>query len=161
MRKVIVMIVALAAFMPVLDGCGKEGDSGKEEPSVERVTFSVCDFTVVDDGETGPTRTGFIEHSDGRLEYFWSARDTVGIFPSSGSQVFFVIEGAGGTSNADFDGGGWAFKVSSKYFSYYPFIGDIYLDRSDIPVSYVGQKQRGSEERRVGKESRDRWLPYQ
>ena len=46
-----------------------------------------------------------------------------------------------GTSSAQFDGGGWGLKKSASYYSYYPFIGDIYLDRQKIPVSYEGQKQ--------------------
>ena len=46
-----------------------------------------------------------------------------------------------GASSAIFDGGGWDFKPSSSYYSYYPFIGDMYLDRHHIPVSYLGQVQ--------------------
>lgn len=126
----------------ILFSCQKENGLGKESTMVDTVSFSIEDYRIGDNDEIGPTRTSFIDQESGGT-FVWAANDTVGIYPATGAQIYFSIEGSGGESNADFDGGGWAFKTSAKYYSYYPFIGDIYLDRHKIPVSYVGQKQIG------------------
>ena len=47
------------------------------------------------------------------------------------------------SNEATFDGGAWALKSSNNYAAYYPFIGDIYLDRTKVPVDYTGQVQKG------------------
>lgn len=75
------------------------------------------------------------------IGFTWEADDTVGIFPNQGSQVFFSMESGAGTNTATFDGGGWALKEQSSYFSYYPLCGRFYLNPRHIPVSFIGQKQ--------------------
>lgn len=152
MNKNFSMAAAFVASILAIEGCGKDDNSIEDNEEVEVVSFVVDGYNVVDDNGTALTRTSFIDDADG-ITYVWSACDTVGIFPTSGAQVYFPIEGAGGESNADFDGGGWALKTSAKYYSYYPFIGDIYLDRNKIPVSYVGQRQ-------VGASNNDHIAPY-
>ncbi len=102
----------------------------------KRIVFSVNDF-LDPDPERYETKSSL---KDGSL-FVWSERDTVGIYPDSGGQVYFGMSAGAGTNNASFDGGGWEFKSSSTYYSYYPFIGDIYLNRNHIPVSYLGQHQ--------------------
>ena len=110
-----------------------------DEPatSIDRISFTVQNFRVADDNPQ--TRTSL---QDGN--FIWAAGDTVGIYPNTGAQVYFAMESGAGTSAAVFDGGGWAFKSSATYYSYYPFIGNIYLDRHRIPVNYTGQKQTGT-----------------
>ena len=126
----------------ILFSCQKENELGKENDRIDTVSFSIEDYKIGDEDEIDLTRTSFIDQTTGG-SFVWAANDTVGIYPANGSQIYFSIEGSGGENYADFDGGGWAFKTSAKYYSYYPFIGDIYLDRHKIPVSYVGQKQIG------------------
>ncbi len=75
------------------------------------------------------------------ISFQWEANDTVGIFPNQGSQVFFSMENGVGTNTASFDGGGWALKESSSYYSYFPLEGKFYLNPKSIPVSFEGQKQ--------------------
>lgn len=75
--------------------------------------------------------------------FVWEVSDTVGIYPNTGSQIFFAMTNGAGTSSAVFDGGGWAFKGGSTYYSYFPFIPDFYLDRENIPVTFSGQRQDG------------------
>ena len=75
------------------------------------------------------------------LGFMWESTDTVGIFPNQGSQVFFSMADGVGTNTALFNGGGWALKESSSYFSYYPLVGQFYLNPHTIPVSFEGQKQ--------------------
>lgn len=110
------------------------------EESVENVSFVIAPPQFFDDGAPG-TKSYYDITSN---EYLWNATDTLGIYPDTGSQVYFVI-GQDGADKHDavFDGGGWAFKSSSRYYSYFPFQGDFYLDRHCIPVSYLGQKQSG------------------
>ena len=79
----------------------------------------------------------------------WTASDTLGIFPNTGAQVYFNTTTVGSTSTV-FDGGGWGFKNDAQYYSYSPFIGNMYLDRCHIPVSYTGQMQDGVDDTDVG-----------
>lgn len=134
---------ALTAILLVLfmASCIKSGnDSALEKYSsldnVKEVSFTVPLFN---DGDA-LTKTQ-IGH-DGS-SFLWSVNDTVGIYPNTGSQIYFAMTAGAGASSAQFDGGGWDLKASAVYYSYYPFIGNIYLDRTHIPVSFAGQKQRG------------------
>lgn len=111
--------------------CNKE-----ERQSVNQVVFSVNSFHFIGEN-TVDTKTSLENGHD----FIWTADDTVGIYPNTGSQVYFSMTSGAGASSATFDGGGWDFKRSSVYYSYYPFIGDIYLDRHHIPVIYLGQHQ--------------------
>ena len=109
-------------------------------PFVEKLVFTVEDFETAGEGsDPALTKTSIINNG----EFIWAAEDTVGIYPNTGSQVYFAMTSGAGASSAEFDGGGWDFKSESEYYSYYPFIGDIYLDRHHIPVSYTGQVQDG------------------
>lgn len=109
----------------------------QDPQDVLSLVFSIDPFQL--DEDASATRT-----SVNGTAFLWAAEDTVGIYPSTGSQVYFAMTAGEGASSAEFDGGGWAFKRSSVYYSYYPFIGNIYLDRHHIPVSYLGQKQTGT-----------------
>lgn len=84
------------------------------------------------------------------MKYLWALTDTVGIFPDQGSQIYFSMSKGVGTSIATFDGGGWALKKSSEYFSYFPFVASYYIDKESIPVSYLGQEQDGNGNLNIG-----------
>lgn len=105
---------------------------------INQIRFTASDFKY-----TNNSRTAFTISNNG-AEFKWAENDTVGIFPNTGSQVYFPMQSGAGTKTATFDGGGWALKSSSTYAAYYPFKGDMYLDKTIIPVSYVGQKQVGN-----------------
>lgn len=88
---------------------------------------------------------GFVEEDGGGIQtkttltskgFVWAEKDTVGIFPSKGNQIYYEMSSGAGGSSASFDGGGWALKDEHLYSSYYPLIGDFYLDRKAIPVTY-------------------------
>lgn len=85
--------------------------------------------TSVDVGENGATFT-------------WSKGDTIGIFPNQGYQVAFAMADGAGSQSANFDGGGWGLRPSSKYMAYYPFEYNNKSNQS-ISVNYVGQEQHG------------------
>lgn len=106
---------------------------------VEKVVFEVL---PIKDGDSMDTKASAVPNGS-TVNFVWEASDTVGIYPDKGSQVYFNIEDGVGTSSVSFDGGGWALKQNSSYVSYYPFVGDIYLKRDKIPVSFAGQKQKG------------------
>ena len=142
----------LAASIGLLAAC-----SGLEQPEqdlfmnngedlVEKVIFEVL---PVKDGDDPETKASAVPNG-GTVGFVWEATDTVGIYPDKGSQVYFNIEDGVGTSSVSFTGGGWALKQNSTYTSYYPFVGDIYLKRDKIPVSFAGQKQIGTTSPFVG-----------
>lgn len=127
------------ALIAVLNSCNiSETASRLDGQNQQKLVFSAPSF-VEDNGlETRAT----IRPGEG---FVWSANDTLGIYPNSGSQVFFAIDGGGGTSSAEFDGGGWDFKPSTVYRSYYPYICKVHLNADDIPVNYSGQRQTGND----------------
>lgn len=77
----------------------------------------------------------------------WQANDTIGIFPNKGGQVEFPVdEKSVGTTKAEFNGGGWALKSGYNYSAYYPY--NFYnRNAKEIPFSYEGQVQTGSDTR--------------
>ena len=134
MTKVLILTVALVfAF-----ACSKSVPQKGEEREIDKVSFSISPFHL---DESAKTKTAI----QGEGDFMWAANDTLGIYPSSGSQVYFVVNPGADASYASFDGGGWNFKSAYTYYGYYPFIGDIYLDKRNIRVSYTGQKQTGQE----------------
>lgn len=133
MRTVIPAIPILIISSLLIQGCINARIS-VESPDVV-LTFAADDIT-----DAAPsTRTSLT--SDGKFR--WSAHDTIGIYPNTGAQIYYALSSGAECSTADFDGGGWDFKDASTYYSYYPFIGDIYLDRTRIPVTFLGQEQNG------------------
>jgi len=113
--------------------CSKTVPSNSDD--IKSVTFSFDGLSIID--EDPSTKTSI----DASNNIIWAAGDTVGIYPNKGAQVYFVTNPGEDARIAKFDGGGWNFKAESTYSCYYPFIGNFYLDRTNIPVSFVGQKQ--------------------
>ena len=130
--------ILLATGAAIAISCTKQAEFAGE---IRRVTFTADDFTLAEDGAPG-TKTSLV---DGTTSFIWSAADTAGVFPSTGSQIYFTASaGAEASSSMAFDGGGWGLLNTETYYSYYPFIGNIYLNRNRIPVSYMNQKQTGA-----------------
>ena len=124
-------------------GCSVNVLESEQDESL-KIVFEASPF--VDGDRDISTRTSVVPNeSYTAFDFIWSAKDTVGIYPDAGSQVFFTMENGAGASSATFDGGAWTCKDGYVYRSYYPFIGDIYLDATKIPVSFLGQKQVGND----------------
>lgn len=102
---------------------------------VQKIVMSVEDFKFENQSRTTLTPT------DNGATFKWSANDTVGIFPETGSQIAFPMTSGAGTNTATFTGGGWALKTSTPYMAYYPLQGKFYLDKENIRVNYTGQTQ--------------------
>ncbi|MBR6589350.1 MAG: fimbrillin family protein [Bacteroidaceae bacterium] len=139
MKKQNLLSGALCALLLSLSACSNEDElqAGISTEDVNSITMTATDF------EYPITRTDFGIGSSGAA-FKWAANDTVGIFPNEGSQVYFPMTSGAGTNSATFTGGGWALKSSATYAAYYPFIGNMYLDQTKIPVSYTGQTQTGN-----------------
>lgn len=120
------------------DGLGQDtfGDSEEYESLV-----MVMPQSGYEDSET---MTKNIANIGSEVEFVWSATDSVGIFPDAGSQIYFSMASGAGQVSAAFDGGGWALKKSAEYFSYFPFVPDFYIRKDEVPLTYVGQVQKGN-----------------
>ena len=130
------------ALMTGAMGCSVDILEVEQEESL-KIVFDASPFL---DGDSDvDTRTSVVPNETyTNYEFIWSAKDTVGIYPDAGSQIFFTMENGAGASSATFDGGAWTCKEGHTFRSYYPFIGNIYLDATKIPVSFTGQKQVGN-----------------
>lgn len=139
-------VLFLAASFGILAACSEfeqpvqDYGTNNDENLVESVVFEVL---PIKDGDKLDTKASAIPNGTS-VSFAWEVTDTVGIFPDSGSQAFFSMETGAGSSTASFNGGGWALKQGFNYTSYYPLVGEFYLDRDKIPVSFTGQKQTGT-----------------
>ena len=104
--------LAFAAAIAAFASCQIEDPFIIEDTPVfeKSLVFSASDFKS---DETLDTRTDIAPGGG----FLWSANDTVGIFPNSGSQVYFAMTSGAGAGSATFDGGGWDFKPSAVYRS--------------------------------------------
>ena len=127
MKPIPFFLLACALAM----SCSHSPDS--REQNCLKLIFSAEDFR-----EELATKTVLDGNS-----FTWGASDTVGIYPNTGSQIYFTMQNGAGTSSAVFDGGGWEFRTSAVYYSYYPFYGDFYLSKTHIPAVLTGQHQNG------------------
>jgi len=130
--KLLILFLTAIVFC---SSCQKE--KGVIGTLCSEVSFAVKQYDCEDD--VPATKTNL---SDG-TNFVWSAKDTVGIYPNSGGQVYFSMKDGAGVQYASFDGGGWEFKTTALYYGYYPFVGDMYLSKTHIPVSYRYQRQNG------------------
>lgn len=94
--------------------------------------------------EVGDQTRSNIVFSGTSYSFQWEAGDVIGIVPNSGDQLSFTIgPESDGKETAAFDGGGWSMKASYTYTAYSPFSKEMFDgDKlSQVPVSYIGQKQ--------------------
>ena len=127
--------------------------SCQESPFIEEITDvdspssvirTICLSVDSFENEDGIAATKSTYDANGY--FYFDATDTVGVFPDKGSQVYFEIEGEDvGKSTVNFNGGGWALKESFSYWSYYPLVGDFYLEKNHIPIEYVDLTQTENE----------------
>lgn len=136
MKKKVFPIVGTLLFPLVITSCGENEQIMNNQPEFLReIVMTTQDFEPENDSRT------LFQITDNVTQSTWAANDTVGVFPNEGAQAYFPMISGAGTKNATFTGGGWALKNASTYSAYYPFIGDIYLDRKAVPVNFEGQTQ--------------------
>ena len=130
---VVAMIIATACSQLDLP----EGSHDEHCSTVQMIIPEMGDFDGAD------TKSDANLSSTG-VSFVWAEKDTVGIFPEAGSQIYFSMADGVGESSAVFDGGGWALKKSARYFSYFPFVGSFYIDKTAVPLTFEGQSQIGN-----------------
>ena len=139
-----VVLMSVSCTREVLESTGDKVDEQVPAATdISRIKANLGDFKSVTMGEETATKTT-IDDNGGSLQIVWQENDTIGIFPSSGSQVAFPMASSAGSKNATFDGGGWGLKASAVYSAYYPLIGQFYLDRTSIPMVISKQVQNGN-----------------
>lgn len=135
--KGIYSLLLLSVCTLALVSCMEDTEQTYRNNTLKNISVSAEDFEY-----DGDSRTMF-EITENGAEFSWSENDTIGIFPSTGAQAYFPMISGAGTKIANFTGGGWALKESSRYAAYYPFYGDFYLNQQQIPINYSGQLQIG------------------
>lgn len=93
------------------------------------------------------TRTILTPSNDG-TEFSWKDEDIVAVYSSSKGMTNFYIDNESisedGTS-ADFNGSGFKLLENSTYYAFYPYSSSIQsLDKTAIPVSYLGQNMKSN-----------------
>ena len=139
MKSFIAQIATILISILALISCGNDAvmndatnlGNGK---MVQSVSIKAADFQYEDASRSS------VNITDWGVYFYWEESDSVGIFPTEGSQVYFAMNEGEGMQTATFNGGGWALKSSSSYAAYYPYnILNRYV--TNIPVNYEGQKQ--------------------
>ena len=136
------MVLAFAFAM--LNACTNdisEQDQNEQNNSDLECSFIAKGFLR----DSGQSRTSITPQSNG-AEFSWTEGDMIGVLPDEGSQVYFTIQNinAENADKATFTGGAWGLKSENNYAAYYPFIKDIMLDRTKVPVDYTGQVHKGT-----------------
>ena len=138
-------VFVLGLLLSVTLSCNEKVASDKDVAEsiaygeYDKVTMVIPPLSFDDDGPMTK-----VDLDLGTLRYLWAEKDSVGIFPELGSQIYFSMAEGVGQSVATFDGGGWALKRNSAYYSYYPFVADYYIEKEAIPVCFLGQEQVGN-----------------
>lgn len=111
---------------------------------VNEVGMSVTPLEI-EGGIDNQTKSSFIFDGSGQFEFQWNVTDTVGIFPNAGSQAYFCMSSFAGSSNALFEGGGWALKGDGahSYAAYAPYKFEN-QNLGKVPFNYRGQSYNGS-----------------
>lgn len=127
--------VLICGFL-MLSSCVKDRYEASYQVRGARITADSYTF------DTPATKTTF-ELGELGADFKWAENDIVGIYPDEGTQVKFPMADGAGTSTANFTGGGWAVSEKHLYMAYYPFIADMNMDKTHIPVDLTGQVQDG------------------
>lgn len=132
----------LSLFILLSYSCS-ESTEHEGQPLDNNVTHIVATIeeSLSDDGVQ--TRTTF---DNDKSIFVWAKTDTIGIFPNTGDQVSFPIEGEAGKTTIEFNGGGWGLKTDATYYAYFPFDRKNYWGynaKNSIRISFLGQKQKG------------------
>ena len=146
MKNLYLYLWGAIVAMLTLNACTDEAHLPVSEENSQEES-SLCTFTIPEvpvHGIDGSSRTAISIEND-KLKFEWAVGDRIGILPDEGSQVYFTIDAqTAGSTQASFDGGAWALKANHQYDAYFPFIEDIMLDRTAVPVDYTNQKQTGN-----------------
>lgn len=139
--------IAALTIVGVVSSCtrGAEPEDvllpGSDDSEYTSVSMILPQIEILEDD---PLTKMTVNVQSNPVAYLWAEKDTVGIFPDNGSQIYFSMADGVGTSKVSFDGGGWALKKNSSYYSYFPFVPDFYIRKDAIPINFEGQSQLGN-----------------
>ena len=144
MKKILFLSLMWGAVvaMLTLNACTNEAaevsPDANPEGDIKNVTFIAGGF---DEGIQAQSRVDYTLKDGGGASFAWATGDTIGILPNEGSQVYFKINqiDENDPRKALFTGVAWGLKAGVDYAAYYPFIQDIMLDRTKVPVDYSVQ----------------------
>jgi len=143
MKRLSSIMVGTAITLLTMNSCTNEVSEPMlpvQENDVFEYTFTTRGFERADESDS---RTAMImpENENENALAVWSKGDTIGIAPNTGAQAFFVIDYGAESNSATFSGGAWALKPDgdNDYAAYYPFVYDVILDRTKVPVDFTGQ----------------------
>ena len=149
-NKFLSALMGGAAFaMLTLNACTNDmletaADESKPEVNPNEVLFIANNFAV-----GGGVESRTLISNEGK--FAWTEGDIIGFLPDEGSQVYFKIGNINESepNKATFDGGAWDLKAGNNYAAYYPFIQDIMLDRTEVPVDYSVQTYSARQDGKV------------
>ncbi len=110
-------------------------NEGYENTQARNISFVIEDFIPEES-----TKTAF---HIATMSFRWAEDDVIGIFPESGWQTEFPIQGGAGSNIAVFDGGNWGLRQNATYYGYYPFDRENFESkekREAVRYSYEGQE---------------------
>lgn len=125
------------ALIVALSSCSTENNNTETlQQEVEHIMVRIEGLTSLEDDSR------VVRDENGK--FLWEMNDSLGVFPNVGGQVGFGIDESNvGTTDASFDGGGWALRNKYSYSAYYPF--NFYnRNVNAVPMSYVGLVQDGN-----------------
>jgi len=137
-----------AAFaMLTLNACTNEVTQSlpEDQPDgdIKEVVFIAAGFDEDNGVQSRVDYTIGKDENEVKKAFFsWAVGDTIGILPKDAAQVYFKIAEIDETdpTKAKFTGVAWGLKSEVDYAAYYPFIGDIFLKRTEVPVDYSVQR---------------------
>lgn len=93
------------------------------------------------------TRTTLIPDSSG-TKFSWKSGDIVAVYSNLKGMTNFFIEDesiSGNGTSANFNGSGFKLEENKTYYAFYPYNGSSqYLDKTSIPVNYIGQEMKSN-----------------
>ena len=143
------LMVGAAFVMLTLNACTNDmletaADENNPEVNPNEVLFIANNFAA-----EGGVESRTLISNEGK--FAWTEGDLIGVLPDEGSQVYFKIDNINESepNKANFDGGAWDLKAGNNYAAYYPFIQDIMLDRTEVPVDYSVQTYSARQDGKV------------
>ena len=115
-----------------------------DETNTASIKMSAPNFISAD---SVSTRT-ILTPTDNGTAFSWKVGDVVAVYSSSKGMTNFYIDNESISEDgisADFNGSGFKLLENSTYYAFYPYSSSIQsLDKTAIPVSYLGQNMKSN-----------------
>jgi len=127
-------------------GCQEQGLEQSYNALEEgKACVEVVPFELVTSARNSSSRTDIVVDPVHGVQFNWNATDSLGVFPLSGYQAAFSLNGQIEQNKAIFDGGTWLLRNNATYAAYYPFSERAYdLTCNLLEADYRTLKQTGN-----------------